>query len=59
MIKEESNELYLICKIKEKLELKHQLVELEKYQKVWERSFKHKHKLINRIRKEHRQKIKN
>jgi hypothetical protein len=58
MIKEESNELYLICKVKENLTLSHNLADLESYQNTWEKSFARKHKLIERVRKQHKQKLK-
>ena len=51
IIKEESNELYLICKVREQMSLLHNLPQLEAYELQWRRSFAGKHRLINRIRK--------
>lgn len=50
--------MYQICRIKESMEILHSLKDLEEYEHRWERNFNKKKKLIERIRKNHKLKIK-
>lgn len=46
LIKEESQELYQVCRMSDKIEILEGLTELEEYEHRWERTFARKRKLI-------------
>lgn len=56
-IRSENNELYLICKTKEKMEIVNTIEDLIAYQNRWDRLFKKKHRMIEQLKRKQKKQI--
>ena len=57
LIKSENNEIYLICKMKEDLEIVQDMHALKQYENKWQKNFNLKHKYIKDIIKNYKLKV--